>query len=164
MSQKTNRIVVVFSLMVLCVGCAPETRTKVKMKTPSGEQDSSYSGGYRRPATKTTTKNYTKIEKQIPNLESRTSKALTLIEQAYDLKKKYDNETGAARTRLGEQIGEVYQKAGDVYDEILMDVDEIQEREGIKDDLLMRRGRVLSNFARLWEKRSKPIKRMSFHK
>ena len=95
MVHQTSRIIIILSLLALCAGCAPESRArvKVKVKKSDSQQGTSYGGGSARPSPKTSRKNYTAIEKQIKNLESRTSRALDLIEQAYDLKKKYDNAT-----------------------------------------------------------------------
>ena len=150
--------------LLLCAGCSPKSQTPIAKKpTPVERQDNGYSSGRRRVPSRVTV-NWAALEKRIPRVKERTQKALKLIRDANDIKKLYDNATGAERASLSKRMGDVYRQAGDVYDELIMDVDDIHDREKIKEGSLLSRGPVLASFTRKWDKLSKPFKRMAFRK
>ena len=165
MSRQARVVLSLLALFLLLPACGPSSSPKKRVKVPQRSEESTRRSSRLRSGSTRRVINWKRLEERIPNLDSRIDKALTLIEKAFDLKKQYDAATGAERKTLQRKISAVYAEAGDVYDEIIMEVDDIHDRESInptKDGSLMKRGPKLSRFARQWEKRSKKIKRMGF--
>ena len=147
MNPLAIRQLLVLALLALVTACGPNQQATV--------QDSSGTRGRREAEIKVP---------EPPNYESRVSKVkdlgrrercIALLNQALDLKKKHDRTSDKAeKKRLKKKALAIYEKAGGLYEQLQMDVDEVDPKLW---------GRAFSKLERTWQKKSRSLKRWRFH-